>query len=86
MNSKSITLKSFVRQNKLTDIVPEHCFDVTLVIISDNWMLSHWIALIIFQGSQQILSEKLVLKKARGIKVHSCRYENLATHSPSYKK
>ena len=30
MNKKRITLKSFIRQNRPIDIVPEHCFDVTL--------------------------------------------------------
>ena len=30
MNNKSITLKSFIWQNKVTDIAPEHCFDVAL--------------------------------------------------------
>ena len=30
MNKKRITLKSFIRQNRPIDIVPEHCFYVTL--------------------------------------------------------
>ena len=30
MNSKGITLKSFIWQNRLIDIVPEHCFNITL--------------------------------------------------------
>ena len=33
MNNKCITLKSFIRQNRLNDIASEHCFDVTLAEI-----------------------------------------------------
>ena len=41
MNNKLITLKSFIRQNRLIGIVPEHCFDATLAnfeqIINNNF-------------------------------------------------
>ena len=30
MNSKGITLKSFIWQSRLIGIVPEHCFNITL--------------------------------------------------------
>ena len=42
MNNKRTTLKSFIRQNRLIDIVPEHGFDVTLAdveqIINNNFI------------------------------------------------
>ena len=41
MNNKLITLKSFIRQNRLIGIAPEHCFDATLAkfehIINNNF-------------------------------------------------
>ena len=54
----SITLKSFIRQNRLIDIALEHCFDVTLAdveeMIYDDFIQAELLMALFFQWVKQI--------------------------------
>ena len=60
LSTEWITLKSFIRKNRLTNIAPKHCFGVTLadceqiiMMISCKWRLDDWMTLF-FVGVKQI--------------------------------
>ena len=58
LSTKWITLKSFIRKNRLTNIAPKHCFGVTLadceqiMMIECKLRLDDWMTLF-FEGIKQ---------------------------------